>query len=528
LQQLDRHPRNKDNALLKGIKKIKTAATWVPWTFNRLAMQSGYSSGVISPAYYDLLFHSSEDFVIRWMSKVAQLLRSEDLDASSAHAIEAVRLANTLSTLRHIAVPGLDELYEAAISIFCEGYDSKMKLIEQKLIIGDRIGDVPSVIPVIPLQKDLEAKIKSARLSKEWKSTEETIKELDLRKSSNLVASHLLHRLSILGTHWGRPQNVSKRATGGFKEIWKLEWQPDFAISIIEAGMWGNTVFAAANNYVVSKAQNAKTLPELTALVGSALNADLPDAIQELVRYLRDRSAITKDVEHLLLALPALVDAARYGSTRQMDISALEVVIDNMVPRICIALPNACMAIDEAATKDLFNSIIEVNNKLNVLNQTEYLQSWYNTLEKITIKPKINGLLRGSATRMLFDKEYFDINDTSTKMRFALSSANDTMDAATWIEGFLYGSGLLLIHQPSLWNILDEWIDEMGMENFKALLPILRRTFSSFSGPERAKMLTLAKHGPLSTANIDESHHFNQERANLVLPTVKLLLGIKK
>lgn len=527
LQHLNRYTQKSDNALLKGIKKIKTAATWVPWTFNRLAMQSGYNSGVISPAYYDLLFSNSEDFVIRWMSKVAQLLRSEDLDASSAHAIEAVRLANTLSTIRGNAVAGLDELYEAAISIFCEGHDSKMKLIEKKLIIGDRIGDVPTVIPVIPLQKDLEAKIKTARLSKEWKSPDELVKELDLRKASNLVASHLLHRLHILGIPWGKQQNVSKRSTGSFKEIWKLEWLPDFAISIIEAGMWGNTVLAAANNYVVNKAQEAKTLPELTGLVGSALNADLPEAVQELVHYLRDRSALTKDVEHLLLAMPALVDAVRYGSTRQIDISALEAVIENMVPRICIALPNACVSVDEAATKDLFESIIEVNNKLNILNNEDHLKSWYQALERIVSTPKVNGLLRGSSTRMLFDKEYFDIIDTVTKMRYSLSAANETMDAARWIEGFLYGSGLLLIHQPDLWNILDEWIDELPMDNFKELLPILRRTFSAFSGPERAKMLTLAKHGQLTANTSEAKDHFNEERAELVLPTIRLLLGIK-
>ena len=39
-----------DNQFLKGIKKIKTQATWVPWTYQRLSRQSGYGAGVISPA----------------------------------------------------------------------------------------------------------------------------------------------------------------------------------------------------------------------------------------------------------------------------------------------------------------------------------------------------------------------------------------------------------------------------------------------------------------------------------------------
>ena len=145
-----------DNALLKGIKKIKTEATWIAWSYNRLARQSGYSAGVISPAWYELLFKSEDDIVVEWMTKVAQLLRKEDLDASSAHAIEAVRLANNLSTLRGLFLPGIEELKEAAIATFCGGNTAPLDLIEKKLIVGDVIGEVPSSIAAMPLQKDLE------------------------------------------------------------------------------------------------------------------------------------------------------------------------------------------------------------------------------------------------------------------------------------------------------------------------------------------------------------------------------------
>ncbi len=49
-----------DSALLKGIKKVKTAATWIPWSYDRLTFRSGYRSGVISPAWYELLFHQKK------------------------------------------------------------------------------------------------------------------------------------------------------------------------------------------------------------------------------------------------------------------------------------------------------------------------------------------------------------------------------------------------------------------------------------------------------------------------------------
>ena len=51
--------------------------------------------------------------------------------------------------------------------------------------------------------------------------------------------------------------------------------------------------------------------------------------------------------------------------------------------------------------------------------------------------------------------------------------------AAAWLEGFLHGSGLLLLHNETLWEILDQWVAADG-EAFNPLLPLLRRTFAQF------------------------------------------------
>jgi len=44
--------------------------------------------------------------------------------------------------------------------------------------------------------------------------------------------------------------------------------------------------------------------------------------------------------------------------------------------------------------------------------------------------------------------------------------------------GFLNGSGLLLIHQDNLWQIMDEWLAHLEAERFTEILPVLR-LFSS-------------------------------------------------
>ena len=50
-------------------------------------------------------------------------------------------------------------------------------------------------------------------------------------------------------------------------------------------------------------------------------------------------------------------------------------------------------------------------------------------------------------------------------MSYFLSLGNDAMNAASWIEGFLNGSGLIIIHEPKIWNILDNWVELLDIKN---------------------------------------------------------------
>lgn len=535
LQYLERYKVSQDKAVLRGIKKTTTKATWVPWTFEQLSLQSGYGAGVISPAWYQLLFHQPQNVVIRWMTKVARLFRKEDLDSSSAHIIEAVRLAETLATLRQLTLPGIEEMQEAAVAIFCQGYESQMEIIQRKLIIGDVMGKVPPEIPVIPLQQDLDKRIKSARLSKYRNSTESHWLKatannprggIDLREAADQIKSHLLHRLNVLNIKWGSIKKGSKRDVGSFKEYWKLQWKPGFAISIIEAGMWGNTVEKAATAFLLRQIQDLKTLPELTQRVDAALHANLPLAIAPLIQKLQNISALTKDVYHLMDALPPLINALRYGSSRELNITALQEVVDLMIPRICVALPNACVSLEEEAAREVFEKILATNRSIGLLEQTEHHQSWHALLENIAKMYQVHPIITGTCTRILFDKGVIDTGLTTTQMHYALSRGNDPADAAHWVEGFLYGSGLLLIHHPGLWNILDEWVGGLQADTFQNILPLLRRTFAEFSGPERAKMLELAKRGQGQEKLEKNNGGIDMDRAEGMIPIVRMLLNL--
>lgn len=534
LDRIDEFTASGDKAILRGTKKIKVAATWIPWSYPRLAKSSGYAAGVISPAWYELLFQKKEDTVVHWMVNAATLLRQHDLHVSPAHAQEASRLALTLAQLREHQIPGLQELEEAALSVLCEAQPSRMELIRNRLIIGDRVGSVPEDIPVPPLQKDIEQQLKSTRMKSYWgqegkfwlKATKNNpYGFIDLRKDNDREKSLLLHRLLILDIPWGSQKSTSDLTKSGFKEIWQLQWKPDFAIQIIEKSALGNTLLEAATHQVIQDAGLADHLKSLTELVLQVLQADLSAAVAPVMEIFQRMVAAARDVQILLAGLPPLVTIIRFGDTRQTDVGAVEQVLNEVVPRICLGLPGICQAIDEEVARELFQEVIKANHALAQLNREDFTDDWYRAIHKIAEARQSHPLLRGLASRLLFDKGLETHLESEKRMHLALSAGQTIPDAAMWLEGFLYGSGLVLIHYPPLWQLLDDWVRTLPEATFPEILPLLRRTFSSFSPAERSRMLQLAKKGQVSQTEESLEQEPIPDAAGPLLDTIQLLLG---
>lgn len=530
LDRLDQIKQTTDNARLKGLKKTKTNATWIPWSYERLALQRGYRAGVIAPAWYHLLFHHRKEVSIRWLSQAAQLFRTEELDVSSAHVVDAVRLADTLAAMRGRPVPGIFELQEAAASVFFHGSDRPLELLAKKLVFGDAFGRTPGNLPGVPLQKDLEKSIKTARLTKAYQSLEETARTLDLRKETNLLASQLLHRLQLLGISWGRLEDIRETQLGTFKETWNLKWRPEFAIRVIEAGMWGNTVEEACTTYVRSELVEQDRISALTALVEAVFKADLPALVQPLLNRLQVLSAASRDVFQLMEALPALVRSLRYGDVRQTGNEGIQAMVDELIPRICIGLPPACTGIDEEVARAGFAALQQVNRAISVLNEAPHKEQWNRTLFRIAGQDQAQPLLQGACTRLLINKNLLGEQPAARYLQLALSGRRlSYRDAAYWVEGFLHGSGLLLLHQPHLLQLLNEWVYGLTEDSFMEVLPLLRRTFAGYQPAERQKLLSLIRQRPaLEKAAPLAGDGYDPERRAIILPVILRIMGLNQ
>ncbi|ACZ89186.1 DUF5682 family protein [Streptosporangium roseum] len=540
-----------DDALLRGLPKVKAEMTWVPWTYGRLAAWSGYGAGVTSPGWYHHLFTAADRPVERWLTAAAGVLREEDLPVSSAHVIEAVRLTQSLAVLRGRPLAGLAEVTEAARAVLCEGDDLPVELIQRRMVVGERLGHVPDTTPMVPLQRHLREEQRRLKLKPEALDREH---DLDLRKPLDLERSRLLHRLRLLGVEWGTPQE--SRSKGTFRESWTLAWRPEFDIELIEASAWGTTVPAAAGARVRDLADGGRppgpaapqgtagpgpggggsaapagvSLAGLTGLVERCLLADLPDALPYVLDSLSARAALDSDVTHLMAALPAMVRAQRYGDVRGTPATGLAAIVDALLTRVCVGLGGAVTGLDDDAARDLLRHIDGVHAAVALLDGATGAEApqgrWLATLRGASGRSDLHGLIEGRLTRILLDAGDLDADQVGPRMSRAMSAGHPPARAAAWIEGFLSGGGLLLVHDARLLALIDGWLTGLAPETFVDVLPLLRRTFGAFAAPERRSigsrvrsLATGAVAGGEDVAELDE------ERAAAAVRTVLMILG---
>ncbi|RVU18322.1 hypothetical protein EOT10_32660 [Streptomyces antnestii] len=525
-----------DRALLKGLPKVKVDMTWVPWTHRRLARASGYGAGIDSPGWYGHLFGAPDRPVERWMTKVAGLFRGEDRIVSSAHVIEAVRLAETLAAMRGRPLAGLTETTDAIRAVMCEGSDVPLSLVHDRLVVGDVLGEVPDTAPAVPLQRDLTRLQRSLRLKPEALERE---LELDLRKETDAARSRLLHRLRLLGIGWGEPARSARGTTGTFRETWRLHWEPELSVRVAEAGVWGTTVLAAATARAEADATGAQTLADVTALAERCLLAELPDALPVVMQVLADRAALDADVGHLAQALPALVRSLRYGDVRGTDTRALGEVAAGLAERVFVGLPPACTGLDADAAAEMRGHVDAVHAAVGLLagdGPAGHRGRWHSVLGVLAGRDSVAGVIRGRCARLLLDDGQLAEGEAARLMGLALSPGTGPAEAAAWIEGFVgggSGGGLLLVHDERLLALVDGWLTGVPADAFTDVLPLLRRTFSVYEPGVRRTLGELVRRGPsaagsaaaLGAAPAGFAPGLDQGRADAVLPVLRLLLG---
>jgi hypothetical protein len=487
-----------DRALVKDLPRLKVEATWVPWTDSRLSAFSGYGAGVISPGWYRHLWSlytrkklpSAEEFASAWQSRTAFKLREEGYSAPTASAIEATRLALGLAALRDLPMPGIAEMREASLAAMCDGNPLPLAMLERKLYIGELVGEIGERVPQNPLARDLTEWQRKTRLKPQ--DLELEIK-LDLRSDAGLLKSTLLHRLNLINVPWGKLLDA-QAGRGTFREVWVIEWEPGYSVSLAEALVYGVTIEQAAGNATLKKARETTSITELASLIQRALVSDLPETAASCIEQLQAVAVNSSDITDLMKAVSPLVRVLRYGTARRLPEDALRSLILSISVEINAGVRMGSRRLDEETTAARIAAMEAYDEALRLFGDDGLTSSWRNELGKVVDDDQVTSSIAGLSLRRLHDVVAWEPEKVAAEFSRHTSS-RQPKESGAFLEGFLRGGSEVLLQDEPLLQLLDAWLCELSETDFTDSLPLLRRSMSSFDTVARRRVLEKVQRG---------------------------------
>jgi hypothetical protein len=145
-------------------------------------------------------------------------------------------------------------------------------------------------------------------------------------------------------------------------------------------------------------------------------------------------------------------------------------------------------------------------------------------LGELVERDRVHASLQGRATRLLADGATMSADAVERRVSRALSAGTPPGDGAAFVEGFLGGSGTVLVHDVELLALIDNWLTTLDVDSFVDVLPLLRRTFGTFEVAERRQIGERVRRGTTQT-DTGGGQDLDAARVAAALHTIAELLG---
>ncbi len=485
------------DAELAALPSADSTATLMPYSYYRLSTRSGYGAGNKAPAYFHLLWDAMnggglESAARAYLVKLAAAHRKAGNPVSSAEVIEAARLAETLRQLRGGAYPCLQDLRDAAVATMGHGNFSELAVAFAGTEIGTEIGFLPEGVSRTSVQEDFYRQLKRLRLER-FRSAELQRLDLDLRERLNVKSeeaalldlrrSFFLHRLRVLGVHFGRAL-PSRQDRANWGEYWELRWTPEIEIEVVESALLGDTIQDAASFALKERGENATAISEAAAIFQDAFLCGMPGAAAHALTVLQALSVDAAALTDVAAAAERLSLVVRYGDLRRFDAAPVVPLIQQLYLRACLTLEDACICDAKAA-----RAVTEAMDRLGSLPLNhDFLDAdaWISLLERISDRDDLNTRCSGFAMAALLERGAADETLLARELSRRLSPGVPAELGAGWFEGLASKNRYALIARLSLWRHLSDYLDSLDEPAFRRALVFLRRAFSDFSPSEKS------------------------------------------
>jgi hypothetical protein len=335
----------------------------------------------------------------------------------------------------------------------------------------------------------------------------------------------LLHRLLILNVPWGKLIEA-ETGRGTFREVWRLRWVPELSVSLAEALVYGGTIEQAAANAQIERSQKSTSISDQAELIRAALVADLPLAAKACIARLQELAVDAGEVTELMRAVAPLVRVLRYGTARELPEAELRSLVHALSVEVNAGVRLASHNLDEEAATARVAAMRAFDEAVHLFGDEMLLDSWRQHLAAMVEDEQVAPQVSGLSLRRLHDMGTWNLEQVSSV--FSLRTSGEAPQrAGAFIETFLAGNSEVLLQDQPLLQLLDNWLCELGDNDFIEALPLLRRSFSTFDAVARRRLMErLTRGARQTTAVAPPSDSTSNEAFDRALPLLYQILGI--
>lgn len=498
-------------------RTVPVALTVIPYSFPRLAEQLGYGAGNRAPFFYQRAHDAGGDYrraTLEVLVDFTDHLRLRGFGVSLADTIEAYRLACRLSDLRGKSGPGLDEVREATIATLCRGESAHVDSFLWPTVIGKGVGRVSNGVGKNSLQEEFWTTVARLKLAR---TDEVEALTLRLADAVHVEISIFLHRLRTLDVPYasmvGTKRSASPEAGSGLetlsrvREAWQCQWTPSTEIALIEAIVLGESLRAATERLLGQRLTSATRVGQASNVLVDAVVTHTPGAVSLALDACERLAAHDDDVPSLATACRALAGLVSYGSNRESfgaDEKVLLPLLEKTFARATLRLPFAVSASDEEAPA--LTEAMRVLHELALTQAALDRDAWIAVLAEVARSFGAHPRCAGCAAGLLVLARLWSDAELDAALRLRISDTSEARKTAEFLIGFLEVNALAIVKNATVVSILDAYLQGLSKDEFRDVVPTLRRAFAELGKTERRylveSVVAIREHDAPETAQL--------------------------
>lgn len=468
----------------------------VPYAFALLDPCSGYPAGIRDPRWQQAVLDAGgdpgliRDAAARLVTEICREIRASGHTAGTGEAIETLRLACDLGSLRGLPAPGRSELREAVTSVL--GHGDSLEQVLEPVLVGTGRGRLAPGTPRSGLGPWVEAELASLRLPGPHSPARREIRLSPLRSSLDARREILLQRLKACGVGYAEPAAVSVTGEGSaLTTRWQAAWTPSVAARLDLVGGRGVTAAQAADGTLRENHRRAcdsggTTPARVIDLLGAAARCALPalvgKGLTEAARVLPAAATLPELLETLDL-LESIRREHLPGGTQRTRARATA-LSDTLLEAAVRALPGLAGSDEkEDAVAVVTLAVRGGEDRLGLRLDGELYD-----LSR-TGSPLVQGA--ALAARVLLDLDGSDLLGSRLAGWVDSATAPDTRHRLERrLTGLLIAAGPLIESVPTALDPLLERVETMSDRDFLDRLTPLRGGFRALTPEGRGRLLT--------------------------------------